>query len=115
MSAKEIDDYLAALDATPRATLEKLRATILELVPDAEQGLAYGLPAFKVGGKAIAGFGAFKKHLSYFPHSSDVLDAIADDVEKYETSKGTLKFPVERPLPKALVRKLIRARRNELL
>ncbi len=115
MSREEVDAYLAALDDTKRATLEALREAILANAPDAEEGIAYGLPAFKVGGKAIAGFGAFKHHLSYFPHSSTVLEACAEDVAKYETSKGTLKFPIDRPLPKTLVRKLIRARRNELL
>ncbi|MEQ8279059.1 MAG: DUF1801 domain-containing protein [Deltaproteobacteria bacterium] len=114
MARKDVDAYLAKLDDAPRASLEKLRATILKIVPDAEEGIAYGMPAFKVNGKAVAGFGAFKKHLSYFPHSGTVLEAVGDAVAKYETSKGTLKFPVDKPLPKALVQKLIRARQREL-
>ncbi|MEQ9498621.1 MAG: DUF1801 domain-containing protein [Deltaproteobacteria bacterium] len=114
MARKEVDAYLAKLDDVPRASLEKLRATILQIIPDAEEGIAYGMPAFKVDGKAVAGFGAFKKHLSYFPHSGTVLEALGGAVAKYETSKGTLKFPVDESLPKTLVQKLIRARQREL-
>jgi uncharacterized protein YdhG (YjbR/CyaY superfamily) len=114
VSAQEIDEYLATLEEPKRRTLERLRTTILEVVPDAEQGISYGMPAFKVGGKAVAGFAAFKDHLSYFPHSSTVLTELGDDVAGYETSKGTLKFPVDKPLPKNLVKKLIAVRRQEL-
>ena len=114
MAADEIDSYLANLDEPKRATLEALRTTILEVVPDAEQGLAYGAPAFKVRGKTVAGFAAFAKHLSYLPHSGSVLGELADEVAAYETSKGSLKFPIDRPLPKALVEKLVAARLGEL-
>ncbi len=114
MSQDEIDAYLAGLDEPKRSTLAQLRKTILEVVPDAEQGLAYGMPAFKVRGKTVAGFAAFKHHLSYMPHSGSVLAALGDDVADYETSKGALKFAVNRPLPKRLVRKLIDERLREL-
>ncbi|HUR55398.1 MAG TPA: DUF1801 domain-containing protein, partial [Gemmataceae bacterium] len=73
--ADGIDEYLAALDDTKRTTLETLRRTILELVPDAEETMSYGMPAFKLDGKAVAGFAAFKRHLSYVPHSGSVLTA----------------------------------------
>ena len=114
MVEHEIDDYLAGLDETKRATLETLRETILAVLPDAEQGLAYGMPAFKVGGKTVAGFAAFKNHLSYFPHSGSVLTEVGDEVSGYETSKGSLKFPIDKPLPKRLVKKLIEARLREI-
>ena len=114
MSEREIDDYLAALDEPKRSTLERLRTTILDIVPEAEQGISYRMPAFKVGGRAVAGFGAFTHHLSYFPHSSTVLAALGDDLAGYTTSKGALQFPIDEPLPKALVRKLISVRRREL-
>lgn len=113
MSAQEIDDYLAALDEPKRGTLAALRATILELIPDAEQGMSYGVPAFKIDGKPVAGFAAAKAHLSYFPHSGRVLAALADDVAGYDASKGTLRFAVDKPLPKKLVKKLIAAKRAE--
>jgi uncharacterized protein YdhG (YjbR/CyaY superfamily) len=114
MSRAEIDDYLAALDEPKRNTLEKLRESIMEVVPDAEQGISYGIPAFKVQGKTVAGFAAFKTHLSYLPHSGSVLAELGDDVAGYETSKGSLKFAVDEPLPKRLVDRPIRTRMREL-
>lgn len=114
MAAHEIDDYLATLDEPKRLTLEKLRATIMAILPEADQGLSYGAPAFKLHGKTIAGFAAFKTHLSYLPHSGAVLAELADAVAGYETSKGSLKFPIGQSLPKALVKKLIEARLREL-
>jgi uncharacterized protein YdhG (YjbR/CyaY superfamily) len=107
-----IDDYLARLPEPQRTTLAVLRARILEVVPGAEQTLAYGAPAFKVGGKTFAGFAAFKTHLSYLPHSGSVLDSI--DTEEYETSKGALKFPLDAPLSPDLIRRLVTARMAEL-
>ena len=114
MPRAEIDAYLAAVDEPGRTTLEQLRAAILAAVPDAEEGLAYGAPAFRVGGKTVAGFASYKRHLSYLPHSGAVLGALADDVAGYETSKGALKFPLDAPLPTSLVVKLVQARLREL-
>ena len=114
MSNDDIDAYLAALDEPKRGTLEALRAAILEVVPDAEQGLAYRMPAFKLQGRTVAGFAAFGDHLSYLPHSGTVLSALGDEVAGYETSKGSLKFAIDKPLPKRLVKKLIAARLTEL-
>jgi uncharacterized protein YdhG (YjbR/CyaY superfamily) len=114
MSRQEIDAYLAELDEPKRSTLEALRNSIMEVVPDAEQGLAYRMPAFKVHGKTVAGFAAFKGHLSYLPHSGSVLAELGDDVASFDTSKGSLKFAIDKPLPKRLVRKLITTRLREL-
>src|SRR4249920_3787877 len=114
MSAQEIDDYLATLDEPKRGTLERLRSTILEVVPDAEQCISYSMPAFRVDGNVVAGFAAFKNHLSYFPHSGSVLPELADDLVGYDADRGTLRFPVDKPLPKALVKKLIAVRRRQL-
>jgi uncharacterized protein YdhG (YjbR/CyaY superfamily) len=72
------------------------------------------MPAFKVQGKTVAGFAAFKNHLSYLPHSGSVLATLPEDVEPYETSKGSLKFTINKPLPKRLVKTLIHARMQEL-
>jgi uncharacterized protein YdhG (YjbR/CyaY superfamily) len=113
MATEEVDRYLEALEEPKRGTLEALRRSILEVVPEAEQGMSYGMPAFKVEGKTVAGFAAFKHHLSYLPHSGSVLATLADDVAAYETSKGSLRFPVDKPLPKQLVEKLVRARMRE--
>lgn len=114
MSQREVDDYLARVDEPKRTTLEQLRRTILEVVPDAEQGLAYGMPAFRVRGKVVAGFAAFKDHLSYLPHSGSVFSQLAGDVAPYVTTKGSLHFAIDSPLPKTLVKKLIATRMSQL-
>ncbi|MGD0379804.1 MAG: DUF1801 domain-containing protein [Acidimicrobiales bacterium] len=110
MSEKEIDSYLAALEEPKQSTLRALRITILDIVPDAEQCLSYRMPAFRLRGKVIAGFAAFKDHLSYLPHSGSVLADLHDELAGYETTKGALHFPVETPLPRALVKKLLDVR-----
>jgi uncharacterized protein YdhG (YjbR/CyaY superfamily) len=115
MSQKEIDDYLANLDEPKRTTLQKLRQTIESIIPKAEQGISYGMPAFRLHGKVIAGFAAFKNHLSYLPHSGSVLAELADDVAGYVTSKGALQFSIDKALPKALVKKLIAVRLREIV
>jgi uncharacterized protein YdhG (YjbR/CyaY superfamily) len=106
----EIDQYLSTLKEPKRATLTELRDTIAAIVPDAEQCISYGMPAFKLQGKAIAGFAAFKSHLSYLPHSGSVIAALAKETEGYTKTKGSLHFPVDTPLPKKLVKKLLDAR-----
>jgi uncharacterized protein YdhG (YjbR/CyaY superfamily) len=110
VSAREIDEYLAALDEPKRGTLSQLRATIVSLVPDAEQGMSYGLPAFKLRGKTIAGFAAFTHHLSYLPHSGSVISRLGEETEAYAKTKGSLHFPVDAPLPENLVKKLLDTR-----
>jgi uncharacterized protein YdhG (YjbR/CyaY superfamily) len=114
MSAREVDRYLAAVEEPKRSTLETLRQSILDVVPDAEQCISYGMPAFKVQGKAICGFAAFKNHLSYLPHSGSVLSALGHELDHYEKSKGSLHFAIDKPLPKRLVKKLITTRMREL-
>jgi uncharacterized protein YdhG (YjbR/CyaY superfamily) len=114
MSSRDIDRYLATVDEPKRSTLEALRKSILEVVPDAEQCISYGAPAFKIDGKTIAGFAAFKNHLSYLPHSGSVLSALGDELDGYVTSKGSLHFPVDTPLPKRIVNKLVTTRMRQL-
>ncbi len=113
MSALEVDQYLARLEEPKRATLARLRETILAAAPEAEQGMSYGLPAFKVAGKTIAGFAAFKHHLSYLPHSGSVFPRLADELEGYSWSPGALRFDIRSPLPAPLVEKLIAVRLAE--
>jgi uncharacterized protein YdhG (YjbR/CyaY superfamily) len=105
-----VDEYLASLDEPKRSTLAQVRKAILELVPDAEECISYGMPAYKLGGKTIAGFAAFKNHLSYLPHSGSVLDKLAGDLVGYQLTKGSLHFPVDEQLPRELVAKLLRTR-----
>jgi uncharacterized protein YdhG (YjbR/CyaY superfamily) len=114
VSEQEIDDYLAELDEPKRSTLAELRRTILRIVPTAQQCISYGMPTFKLNGKAVAGFAAFKNHLSYFPHSGSVLEELHQDVAPYSTSKGALRFPIDLPLPAELVEKMIGVRRSQI-
>jgi uncharacterized protein YdhG (YjbR/CyaY superfamily) len=113
LSAEDVDEYLRGIEEPKRSTLEGLRRTILEIVPDAEQVISYKVPAFRVEGRIVAGFAAFKSHLSYLPFSGSVLPALASELEGYTMTKSALHFPVDRPLPETLVRKLIAARRSE--
>ena len=113
MSAEDVDEYLRGIEEPKRSTLEALRRTILEIVPDAEQVISYKVPAFRVDGQIVAGFAAFKDHLSYLPFSGSVLPELAGELEGYTMTKSALHFPVDRPLPKTLVRKLIAARRSK--
>jgi uncharacterized protein YdhG (YjbR/CyaY superfamily) len=114
MSEQELDAYLAQLDDTKRTTLERLRRTINSIVPEAEEGISYGVPAFRVKGKVVAGFAAFKNHLSYLPHSGSVFAELPAETAAYVTSKGALQFPIDEPLPEALVRKLIDVRLRQI-
>jgi uncharacterized protein YdhG (YjbR/CyaY superfamily) len=109
-----IDAHLATLPQPQRDTLTALRATLRDLLPDAEECLSYSLPCFKVGGVAVAGFGGFQRHCSYFPHSGSVVAKISGIPAWCTITKGTLRFPVDRPLPDALVRKLVEARLAEI-
>ncbi len=110
MSDAEIDAYLASLPEPQMTTLSELRRTILAIIPECEQCISYGIPAFRMHGKVIAGFAAFKNHLSYFPHSGSVLPRLRKDVAKFSTSKGTLRFANDVPLPEDLVERLISIR-----
>ena len=115
MSKQDVDNYLASLDEPKRGTLEALRHTILDIVPDAEQCISYGAPAFRLHGKVVAGFAAFKNHLSYLPHSGSVFPELGDAISNYKTSSGALQFPVDRSLPKPLVKRLIAIRKKQAL
>ncbi len=115
MTAAEIDAYLAGLDEPKRGTLAQLRSDLLAVLPDAEQGISYGVPAFRVGGKLVAGFAAAAKHVSYLPHSGTVLGALDPAVlEGYSWSKGALSFGIDVPLPRAMVETLVAARLAEI-
>jgi uncharacterized protein YdhG (YjbR/CyaY superfamily) len=111
-SSDEIDEYLRGVEEPGRSTLQTLRRTILEIVPDAEEVISYRVPAFRVGGETVAGFAAFKNHLSYLPFSGSVLSQLAEELDGYAMTKSSLHFPVDRPLPRALVEKLIKVRRS---
>src|SRR6476661_7768940 len=90
MTAQEVDAYLAGVEEPKRSTLEALRRSILTVVPEAEECISYGMPAFRVEGKVVAGFAAFKHHLAYLPHSGSVLAGLSDALTAYERRSGSL-------------------------
>jgi uncharacterized protein YdhG (YjbR/CyaY superfamily) len=103
-----IDEYLAPLSAQERAALEKLRKDIRGAAPKAEECISYGIAAFRLNGKFLVGFGAATNHCAFYPGST--LQAFPAVPKKYDTSKGTIRFPADSPLPTSLVRKIVRVR-----
>ena len=108
---KNVDEYLAGVPKEARATLEKLRQTIKAAAPMASEGISYQMPMYKHHGMVV-GFAAFKDHCSIFPGSA-VMEAHKEELSRYDTSKGTIRFPADKPLPAALVKKLVKARIKE--
>lgn len=106
--ATNVDEYLAGVPKEARATLEKLRKTIKAAAPKATEVISYQMPMYKQNGMVV-GFAAFKDHCSIFPGSA-VIDAHKEELKHYDTSKGTIRFPANKPLPAALVKRLVKAR-----
>ncbi|HUE71555.1 MAG TPA: DUF1801 domain-containing protein [Pirellulaceae bacterium] len=107
-----IDEYLAGLGDKERKALDKLRRAIRAAVPQPKECISYGIPAFRLDGMLV-GFGASKKHCSFFLMSGSTVDDHQELLENYDTSKGTIRFPAAKPLPIALVKKLVKARLAE--
>ena len=103
-----VDDYLAALPEEARTTLEKIRKTIKAAAPEATEVISYQMPMYKHHGMLV-GFAAFKDHCSFFPGAKPIA-TYKDELKAYKTSKGTIRFPIGKPLPAALVKKLVKAR-----
>jgi len=110
--ARDVDGYLARVPAGPRAALRKLRRTIKATAPKAVEVIRYRIPIYKHHGMLV-GFAAFKDHCSFFVMSTSVMKAHKGILESYDTSAGTIRFPADKPLPGALVRKLVKARIQE--
>ncbi len=111
--AKTVDEYLADVPEPAQATLKHIRKVIRSVVPkETTEEISYGIPMFKFNGMLV-GYAAFKKHCSLFPTGSSVLDQFEKELKGYRTSKGTIQFPPDKPLPDALVKKIVRARVKE--
>lgn len=108
--ANDVNAYLAKVPEPARTTLEKVRATIRSVVPaEATEGISYGMPAFRYKGPLV-GYAAFKNHCSFFPMQASLIDEMKDELKNYRTSKGTLQFSIDKPLPQALVKKMVKLR-----
>ena len=107
---RSIDEYLAAVSEDKRLVLEKLRKAIKAAVPKAEECISYGLAAFRLNGKPLVAFGATTNHCAFYPMSSSTVEIHKHELGDYDTSKGTIRFHPDKPLPASLVRKLIKTR-----
>ena len=107
--AQDVDDYLSRLPQDSRAALEKLRRTIKSVVPDAVEVISYQIPTFKYQGRMLVSYAAFSEHCSFFPGARPI-EIHRNELKAYQTSKGTIRFPIDKPLPAALVKKLVKAR-----
>jgi uncharacterized protein YdhG (YjbR/CyaY superfamily) len=107
---RTIDEYLASLSAENRTALAKVRRAVHAAAPRAEECISYGMPAFRLNGKLIAGFRAAASHCSFHPMSGDTVATLEADLAGYDTSRGTIRFSARAGLPSTLVRKLVKAR-----
>lgn len=104
-----IDEYLAPLNREKRTALEKLRRAIKSAAPKAEECISYQIPAFRLGGRLLVAFGAARNHCAFYPGAHPV-EVHKNELKAYDTSKGTIRFPADSPLPATLVRKLVKTR-----
>lgn len=109
IAADGVKEYLSQVPQPQRAALEKLRSTIKLIVPDATEVISYDIPTFKLHGRMLVSYAAFKRHCSFFPGAGPI-EKHANDLESFQTSKGTIQFTPEHPLSTALVKKLVKTR-----
>jgi uncharacterized protein YdhG (YjbR/CyaY superfamily) len=108
-----VEEYLAALPEEPRAALEELRKTVRSAAPEATETISYQMPTFKDGGRFLVSYAAYQNHCSLFPASGPVMEALGEELKPYFSGKGTLRFQADKPIPAALVRKIVRVRMEE--
>jgi len=107
---RTIDEYLADVTADQRSVLEQLRKTIRAAAPKVEECISYGIPAFRLNGRSLVFFGAWANHCSFYPGSSRTLKKFQSDLKGFQITKGTIRFSPDKPLPRAVVKKLVKAR-----
>jgi uncharacterized protein YdhG (YjbR/CyaY superfamily) len=110
---KTIDEYIAAFPENVQSILEELRQAIRESAPEAEEAISYQMPSFKLNG-ILVWFAAFKNHIGFYPKTS-VIEAFKEELSDYEVTKGTIRFPMNKPIPLDLIKKIVKYRIKENL
>jgi uncharacterized protein YdhG (YjbR/CyaY superfamily) len=114
MSKAEITSHLKKFEKPQRDALQAVRVAIAEALPEADEVIKYGIPTFAIDGKGVIGFDGYKNHNSIFPYSGSINALFKDELAVYEQTKGSIHFPVEKPFPKTLLRKIIKARLRQI-
>ena len=114
MSRAEVTAHLKKFDKPQREALQTVRVAIAELLPNAEEVIKYGIPTFAINGKGVIGFDGWKNHNSIFPYSSSINQIFKEELSKYEQTKGSIHFEIEKPFPKALLKKIIKERLKQM-
>ena len=111
---QDVDEYMAQLPDDRRAVMEQLRSTIRAASPTAKEAISYNMPAFRLDGRFLVSYEAYKRHYSLFPWSDAMLEELGERIRPYAVGKGTIRFPVDRPIPLDLVTDIVRIRAREL-
>jgi len=111
---QDVDEYMAQLPDDRRAVMEQLRSTIRSAAPDATEAISYNMPAFRLGGRFLVSYEAFKRHYSLFPWSDRMVEELGDEMKPYAVGKGTIRFPVDKPIPLELVTRIVEIRNREV-
>ena len=114
MSVSTVESYIAAQPVAVRAVLQSLRDTIRAALPEAEEGISYQIPVYKLQGKAVIFFAGWQKHISVYPASDGVIAEFAAELARYKVSRGTIRFPLSEPLPLPLIAGIARVRAGEV-
>ena len=111
---RDVDEYMAQLPDDRRAAMEQLRGTIRSAAPDATEAISYNMPAFRLGGRFLVSYEAFKNHYSLFPWSDGMVEELGDEMEPYAVGKGTIRFSADKPIPLELVTRIVAIRNREV-
>jgi uncharacterized protein YdhG (YjbR/CyaY superfamily) len=114
IAIKDIDTYISMQSENIQPALEKLRQTIKAVAPEAEEVISYGMPSFKWNGMLV-GFAAAKNHFGFYPWNGSTVDQFKDELKAFKTSKGAIQFPIDKPLPFALIKKIVKSRMKQNL
>jgi uncharacterized protein YdhG (YjbR/CyaY superfamily) len=111
---QDVDEYMAQLPEDRRAVMEQLRSTIRSAAPAATEAISYNMPAFRLGGRFLVSYEAFKHHYSLFPWSDGMVEELGDAMKPYAVGKGTIRFPADEPIPLELVSRIVEIRNREV-